>query len=282
MYTLVKRFILNTFFKNGKLVPILSGPLKGYKYNVSPQTGFSSLLGRWEWESQIIYNSVIMPGFVVFDLGANFGIHSLLYSKLIGSDGKVFAFEPLPSNISDLELHKKANNIDNIEIVPVGIADTEGECEFLIADHGSQGSLVGIGKENGSRIIIPITTLDNFCYKNKIFPDFVKIDIEGAEGVALKGFEECVSKTYPFFSIDLHTPEQDMLVGAFMEKFGYEVYRIKNISAIKLYKQKKLLYKISDLKLSYPHKNGVNGVIFCVHPSRKATIEIFLNQNISE
>ncbi len=151
MYRLIKTTILNSFFKNGRLMKILFGPLKGYKYKVSPQTGFSSLLGRWEWESQIVYNSVIKSGFIVFDLGANFGIHSMLYSKLVGNNGKVFAFEPLPSNIVDLKLHIHANQLENVEIATFAIGDSIGEVDFLVADHGSQGSIVGIGKETGKK-----------------------------------------------------------------------------------------------------------------------------------
>ena len=78
-----------------------------------PDTGFSSLLGRWEKDTLIIYKNSIFNGDIVFDLGANFGIHSMYYSKLVQNKGKVFAFEPLESNIKDLETHISINKINN-------------------------------------------------------------------------------------------------------------------------------------------------------------------------
>jgi hypothetical protein len=87
MIKTVKKIIMNLFFSRGRVMKILIGPLKGYKYIVKSDTGFSSLLGRWEKESQLIYTNLIKKGDVVFDLGANFGIHSMLYSKLARRSG---------------------------------------------------------------------------------------------------------------------------------------------------------------------------------------------------
>ena len=78
----LKKAVMSLFFKNGRVMKIWKGHLKGYKYVVKPDTGFSSLLGKWEIESQEVYLNSIRRGDIVFDLGANYGIHSMLYSKL--------------------------------------------------------------------------------------------------------------------------------------------------------------------------------------------------------
>src|SRR5438067_1581983 len=103
LYAKLKARLKKVVFANGRVLPIIKGPLNGYKYYVKPDVGFASVLGGWEKKSQVVYLGSILKDFIVFDVGANFGIHSLLYSKLVGEKGKVFAFEPLPDNIDDIE-----------------------------------------------------------------------------------------------------------------------------------------------------------------------------------
>ena len=280
MFKFIKKILLNTVFQNGIIMKIIQGPLKNYKYIVKPDTGFSSLLGRWEKDTLIIYKNSIFNGDIVFDLGANFGIHSMYYSKLVQNKGKVFAFEPLKSNIKDLETHISINKINNIIIEPYAVSNIIETTNFKIANHGGQGSLLGIGKETGITINVNTTTLDSFCEKMNLYPDFVKIDIEGAEAQALEGFEKAIVKSYPFFAIDLHTPECDEAVGKFLLKHGYDVYRVIKASGGNINSDGKLIKKIVDLTLPYPHGNGIWGVIWAVHPTRKAKVNDFIQKNL--
>src|SRR6476619_2914975 len=126
IYTVLKTIIMNLFFRSGKVMRIRKGALRGYRYVVKPDTGFASILGRWEKKSQLVYQHSIFKDFVVFDLGANYGIHSMLYSKLVGEKGKVFAFEPLQGNVADIKEHIRLNNIKNIEVVPEAVSNKKG------------------------------------------------------------------------------------------------------------------------------------------------------------
>jgi FkbM family methyltransferase len=279
LYTFLKKILMNIFFRDGRVMRIRKGPLKGYRYMVKPDTGFSSILGRWEKKSQIVYQRSIFENFVVFDLGANYGIHSMLYSKLVGEKGKVFAFEPLQGNIADIREHIKLNGIKNIQIVEQAVADKKGTAEFKVAGHRGQGSLIGIGRQTGELVKVDINSLDNFCASQNIYPDFIKIDIEGAEGLALEGFEKSVSVSYPFFAIDLHTPGCDRQVGKFLSDHGYEVYRINDSSAQAMRNWNSLLEKIEKLDEPWPSPNGIWGVIWAVHPSRKSSVQDFIVAN---
>ncbi len=272
---------MNTFFRKGRLMPILKGHLKGNKYIVKPDTGFSSILGGWEKESQLVYINSIKKGDIIFDLGVNYGIHSMLFSRLTGEAGRVYSFEPLPANIEDLNNHIAANGIKNIKIEEFAISNKEGSVSFKLSSHGGQGSVIGIGRESGETLDVKTTTLDKFCRENKVVPDFIKIDIEGAEGLALEGFKEMVNASYPFFAIDLHNPECDLGVGKFLQENGYEAYRIINITARKEKTYSKPLEKIKYLDQPYPHPDGIWGVIWAVHPSRKALVKKFIADNVA-
>ena len=281
-YSRVKSFIMKTFFSKGRALPILKGPLKGYKYVVKADVGFASLLGGWEKKSQTVYQGSIFKSFTVFDVGANYGIHTLLYSKLVGESGRIFAFEPLPENISDIKRNLAINRIQNVTVVEQAISDTKGVAEFKIATHGGEGSLINIvdsGHQTGRSLHVVTNTLDDFCSSNNIYPDFIKIDIEGAEGYALKGFDSLISRSYPFFAIDLHTPECDRAAGAFFSRHGYEVYRVNDSSAQAMRKWDTLLERVEFLDQTWPNPKGVWGVIWCVHPCRKNQVRDFINKN---
>jgi FkbM family methyltransferase len=281
-YSRVKGLIMNAFFSKGRALPILKGPLRGYKYVVKPEVGFASLLGGWEKQSQAVYQGSIFKNFTVFDIGANYGIHSLLYSKLVGEGGRIFAFEPWPENINDIKQNLAINKIQNVTVVEQAISDTKGVAEFKIATHGAEGSLVNIvdnRHQTGRTIKVVTNTLDDFCSSNNIYPDFIKIDIEGAEGYALKGFDNLIPRSYPFFAIDLHTPECDRAAGTFFSKHGYEVYRVNDSSAKALRKWDKPLERVELLDQPWPSPKGIWGVIWCVHPSRKNQVQNFININ---
>jgi FkbM family methyltransferase len=279
LYTFLKKILMNIFFREGRIMKIRKGPLTGYKYMVKPDTGFSSILGRWEKKSQLVYQRSIFKDFIVFDLGANYGIHSMLYSKLVGDKGKVFAFEPLEGNIADIREHIRLNGIRNIEIVQEAVSDKSGTAEFKVANHRGQGSLIGIGRQTGELVKVPTNSLDNFCTAHNIYPDFIKIDIEGAEGLALEGFNRGVAVSYPFFAIDLHTPGCDMQVGSFLSQHGYEVYRVNDSSAKAMRSWPSLLEPIEKLDEPWPSPKGIWGVIWAVHPSRKSSVQDFISAN---
>ena len=101
-----------------------------------------------------------------------------------------------------------------------------------------------------------------------------------AEGLALKGFNEKVKESYPFFAIDLHNPECDLMVGEFLQHHGYEVYRVVYSSVKDKKKYKNRLQKILFLNEPYPHPEGIWGVIWAVHPTRKSQVAEFVKNNI--
>ncbi|MBC7850502.1 MAG: FkbM family methyltransferase [Chitinophagaceae bacterium] len=267
MLTTVKKKLLGMFWPRGSKANIIRGPLKGHKFVISDNSGWSPIVGRWEPESQTLFTRVIKPGSVVYDLGANNGIHSLLFSKLVGAKGKVFSFEPLPSNCKEIMNNAALNNIDNIEVVQAAVSNQAGETVFHLGLHDKQGSLVGIGRESGNDIKVKLTTLDDFIDGGNPKPDFLKIDIEGAESLALHGFEKRVGEILPNFFIELHTPEQDEKVGQFLLKHNYKAFRLKDgVSAPELGLHD--LEPIKDLTKPYPTPDGIWGTILAVHPSK--------------
>jgi FkbM family methyltransferase len=259
-----KQKLLNLVFPLGSVQRIRRGYLKGSKIRLSKNSLWSPIVGRWEPESQKLFTEIIKPGSVVYDLGANNGLHSLLFANLVGAKGRVFSFEPLKSNCDEIAENLRLNNIQNVEIVNAAVGDSNGEVTFHLGHHDKQGSLVGIGLETGREVKVKMITLDGFIANGNPAPDFIKIDIEGAESLALQGLSGKINEVKPLLYIELHTPEQDAKVGAFLLKNNYIAYRMTNNAGNDLGIEG--LEKIQDLTKTHPHPQGIWGTILAMHP----------------
>ncbi|HYE53394.1 MAG TPA: FkbM family methyltransferase [Chitinophagaceae bacterium] len=255
-----KQKIQNLIFPLGSVQTIKMGYLKGFKIRLSKNSLWSPLIGNWEPAMQRIMKAVVKPGHVAYDVGANNGLHGLLLSTIVGDKGHVFNFEPLPSNIEEITENFQLNNLRNYTNVCAAVSDSDGIIRFELGDHDKQGHIAGAAA-NGKGIDVKTISLDSFIEKGNPAPDFIKMDIEGAEGAALQGFERNIGKKHPLMIIELHGIQQDLMVGKFLKKYNYTAYRFDPF--------KKLHFtKITDLEKPHPHPDGVWGSIFCVGPDK--------------
>jgi FkbM family methyltransferase len=173
----------------------------------------------------------LRPGDVAFDLGGNVGTSALVFSREVGPEGRVFSFEPVFHEV--LRRNMRENGIANVTVVPEGVSDRSGELEFAITERGIDSRIDpdGVGS---IRKMIPVTTLDDFCAREAIERiDFIKMDIEGAEELALRGAGEVIRRFRPRWSIaSYHTdrgfggePQHPKLV-ALLKEYGYELHEI--------------------------------------------------------
>ena len=147
-----------------------------------------------EYEETIMIKQQIKKGNNVIDIGANIGYFTLLFAKLVGPDGKVFAFEPDPTNFSILKKNIEVNNYNNVILSQKAISDkTEPTklflCKFSNGMHRTYDSNLC-----DKSLDIESVTLDDFLnqinFSGKI--DFIKIDTEGSEIKVLKGIEKII------------------------------------------------------------------------------------------
>ena len=138
----------------------------------------------------------VHPGDFVIDLGANIGYYTCLLAKLVGKDGKVFAFEPDPRNLKLLEKNIKVNEYNNVVIVDKAVSDVNDMCTLYCSEKTFGASTIFESEKTKTKNCFPIksetVSLDSYFEKlnlhNKI--DFIKIDIEGAEFKAFNGMKK--------------------------------------------------------------------------------------------
>tara|TARA_B110000483_G_scaffold83316_1_gene103422 strand:- start:1158 stop:1640 length:483 start_codon:yes stop_codon:yes gene_type:complete len=143
----------------------------------------------------------------VLDIGANIGAHTIVIAKLV-TEGMVYAFEPDNSNYKKLNTNIALNGFNNVKIVKSGIfhkpdyldffsSKTHGNFDGNKSLHKSSLTCMGLSNDEIQSCKIEVTSIDIFVEKEKIKPDFIKIDIEGNELKALKGMTNTIKKYKP-------------------------------------------------------------------------------------
>ncbi|MGA9771236.1 MAG: FkbM family methyltransferase [Blastocatellia bacterium] len=149
----------------------------------------------WNLDEYRAFKSNLKAGHIVFDVGANVGCYSLLFGQWVGSSGKVYAFEPSPETFAALSRHVALNSLEDV-LLPVNtaISDESSSVDFLALDTlGMSRMLVQNEQAEASQVIrVPAISIDEFCARERVLPDLIKIDVEGFELSVLRGARETI------------------------------------------------------------------------------------------
>jgi len=173
-------------------LPILQGRLRGKKWIVAA-SDHGCWLGSYEYKKRLVFESQVQPGTVVFDVGAQAGFYTLLASVLVGAQGRVFAFEPVPSNLAYLRRHMELNGVSNVSVIDAAVTDRPGWTQFELGPSASMGHLSPHGA-----IRVRTVCLDDLVRSKEIpVPGHVKIDVEGSELLVLRGAQSLLAAFHP-------------------------------------------------------------------------------------
>jgi FkbM family methyltransferase len=149
-------------------------------------------------------NKYINSDDIVFDIGANVGVYSLLIGmKVVLGSGKVYAFEPEASNFSSLNRNIRLNNLGE-KLLPYSIAFGDGKrvSKFFLQSTVPGSSLHGIDRPESKGVPfesehiqgVYIMTVDEFVGEQGVeFPNHIKIDVDGAEKGIVKNMKGVLS-----------------------------------------------------------------------------------------
>jgi FkbM family methyltransferase len=194
----IKRSILKVMFS-----PFRRGQLsfKQVKYRgkkfVVPANGDIGwrLISRRGFEDSQIANleRLIAEEDLCLDVGGNIGIYTVFMASK-ATRGKVVTFEPVRLNRNVLEINVALNGLQNVEIMDLALSDSPGFVQFAVAKDGAYSSILATGRGEGAvKVLVETTTLDEmFASKGKRV-DVIKMDVEGAELLVLKGGRNLLS-----------------------------------------------------------------------------------------
>lgn len=198
------------------------------------------LTGLYEPPTAALFVHLVKPGSTVVDIGANAGFFSLLSAKLVGPKGKVVAFEPIPSVRERLLENIALNGYCQIDVREVAVSDKAGSLTMYEGPAGHKGiSSLRPLKQLTSTLVVEVVALDQLAGQiGKI--DFIKIDVEGAEMLALFGMRQLLQRDHPYLIIEF----TDDLLGSFghsvsqmaevLTALGYRLYRVTDDGLFRL------------------------------------------------
>ncbi|MCL4502652.1 MAG: FkbM family methyltransferase [Deltaproteobacteria bacterium] len=175
--------------------------------------------------------SLLDPGEVFWDVGANVGYFSLVAAAAVGETGEVVAFEPGAAALERLMENVSLNPFNNIRIFNLAVSDAAGEATLYRADGiaDSSASLFAAAAGAAGGEVCRTVTLDGWLKQEGLrSPDFLKLDVEGAELAALQGALDILTESRPLLLVEM---EEKNLVAAgaskaaiqsFLRPLGYQ------------------------------------------------------------
>ena len=171
-----------------------------------------------------------------FDIGAHIGLVSIPAAQNMNLDSKIIAFEPSYKNYKHLKNHIKANNYNKkIKLYKNLVGEKNCKKNFYYSKYESPlNSIIKVKQiERYNKKSINQISIDYFCKKSGIFPDIIKIDVEGAELNVLKGAKETILQYKPIIYLSVHPSH--------LIELGFNVNHLEDLI-------KSLDYKIEDFQ----------------------------------
>jgi len=204
-------------------VPILQGKLRGKRWIVG-SSNHGCWLGSYEYEKRRRFEQTITPGSVVFDIGAHVGFYTLLAADLVGPAGRVVAFEPVSRNLTYLRRHLRQNGFSHVTVIDRAVCDRTGVARF--EEGPGSCKLMGRLSPTGEFWVNTVSLDEKVSCGELPPPDFIKIDVEGAELLVLWGATTVLSRARPKLFLSTHGAELHRECCEFLHALGYTTRRI--------------------------------------------------------
>jgi len=183
--------------------------------------------------------ALLSPGMTFVDVGACYGIYTLVAAKLVGSSGTALAFEPATRSFAVLEDNIALNSLGNVRAYRVALSDRASVRRLYLHPDPSRNSLAKTEETVGYPEQVEANTLDAFLgsiASRSI--DVIKMDVEGAEELVLRGARETLSAARPAIIFEVN-PQAATALGLsprgaweFLDHMGYDFYCLSDGSRL--------------------------------------------------
>jgi FkbM family methyltransferase len=195
--------------------------------------------GAYDAQTISFIDLYVRPGMTCLDVGANFGAITIPLARRAGPSGRVYAFEPVPHLFDRLRRNVEKNSYtDIVRAHRIALSDRTGEVVMRMAEPGfpnqGMGSIVHAPlAQVAVEKSIATTTLDEFVRSERLDRiDFIKVDIQGAEPLFLRGGEAALTEFRPDLLLEVSASDlggmgvtsRDLLLQ--VESLGYDLYEI--------------------------------------------------------
>ena len=196
------------------------------------------LFGGFEVDETRFFKDVLRADDVCFDIGGNVGYFSLLMARL-APKGFVHVFEPIPVNAALISASVELNKINNLRLSNAAVGDHEGNVRFSVSVDSAYSSMSATGRFAEEELIkVPMVSLDKYLADSSLQRiDVMKVDVEGAEELVIKGGEKvfgCISSRPRLVLMELFEGNLRTFgatvpsVIKLMASFGYSPYILRS------------------------------------------------------
>jgi FkbM family methyltransferase len=193
----------------------------------------------WEPYETTVTKKFLDKNTIFIDIGANIGYYSLLAGSI---SKKVLSFEPEKKNFQILSENISVNSFYNITPYNYAITNNIGTSNFYLNTKGNAGDHRFFSDDllqtNEERVCVQVNciTLDEFCSKNFIEPNIIKMDIQGSEMLALQGMKKILNESKDLVLFTEFWPQGMIATGESPEEFltklldhGFSIFEINGI-----------------------------------------------------
>ncbi|CDO59062.1 methyltransferase, FkbM family domain protein [Candidatus Phaeomarinobacter ectocarpi] len=234
----LQRFLVTSFLNGKEFEHVVdAGPAAGIKFHIQMPEDKGIWTGTYEVDFATRVSNAVKPGDVAYDIG---GWHGF-FSGVLAAAGtaQVHVFEPLPDNIKYIKRLVTLNPDHEITLHECAVGALDETLDLVVMPQTSMAKLgtspFQADTTTGDRISVPVRCLDNMVTRGGIAPpDIMKIDVEGAEILVLKGCLDTLRLAKPVIFAEMHSSALLAEGTSLLESEGYVVHVIdKNLAAAK-------------------------------------------------
>ena len=205
---------------------INAGPASGLKYWVQMPEDKAVWSGTYELELSAALAAAIRPGNICLDIGGYHGFFAGVCA--LAGAGTVHVFEPLPVNAERIRKLIDANPELPLKLHRIALGSTPGEAPFRVMEEDSMGKLSNSNFQGDrlsqATIEVQMETLDHLKELGVIpRADVIKIDVEGAEAMVLKGGTALLRSDRPRLFLEIHSRELARECNDLLANLGYSI-----------------------------------------------------------
>lgn len=184
-------------------------------------------LHRFEREVTDYIDATCKENYVVLDIGANIGAHCLRFARIVGNEGKVYAFEPTDYAYTKLQRNITLNSFTNIKTYQVALSNRKMAQQTI--SYRSSWRTNGNSSQESS--VIDFVRLDDWANQNAVSRvDMVKIDVDGNEFSVIDGGRQLFDKFKPLVIAEIgsyHFDDTSKNPWKILADFGYRFWDLR-------------------------------------------------------
>jgi FkbM family methyltransferase len=177
------------------------------------------LLGEYCEQEAALLRSILRPGDVVVEAGANIGTHTVPMAQAVGGDGRIVAFEPQRLVFQLLCANLALNELHNVDARQQGLGAVRGSAKLPVVLPGQEYNFGGVslsGHESGETVTVE--TIDAIGLKTC---RLIKADVEGMEREVLLGAEATIARCRPVLYVENDRPQHSRALLTLIMGWGY-------------------------------------------------------------